>query len=46
MVVKMREKFEVLATNTLSGQVFIASPAIADGRLYLRSTEALYSIRP
>ena len=45
VVVKMGEKFEVLATNTLTDQVFIATPAIAEGSLYLRSQEALYCIR-
>ena len=32
IVVKMGEKFEVLATNTLDGQTFIASPAILGRR--------------
>ena len=45
VVVKMGEKFEVLATNTLAGQVFISSPAVAEGSLYLRSQEAVYCIR-
>jgi outer membrane protein assembly factor BamB len=45
VVVKMGEQYEVLATNTLSDQTFIASPAIAGGSLYLRSQDALYCIR-
>ena len=45
MVIKMGEKFEVLATNTLTDQMFIATPAIAGGSLYLRSQDALYCIR-
>ncbi len=45
VVVKMGETFEVLATNTLTDQSFVASPAIAGGSLYLRSREALYCIR-
>jgi len=45
VVVKMGETFEVLATNSLTDQSFIASPAIAGGSLYLRSREALYCIR-
>jgi outer membrane protein assembly factor BamB len=45
VVVKMGEKYEVLATNTLPDQTFIATPAIAGGSLYLRSQEALYCIR-
>lgn len=45
VVVKMGEKFEVLATNTLSDQSFIASPAVAGGSLYLRSQTDLFCIR-
>lgn len=45
VVVKMGAEYEVLATNTLTDQVFIATPAVADGSLYLRSQEALYCIR-
>ena len=45
VVVKMGEKYEVLATNTLADQTFIATPAVAGGSLYLRSQEALYCIR-
>jgi outer membrane protein assembly factor BamB len=45
VVVKMGEKYEVLATNTLTDQMFIATPAIAGGSLYLRSQDALYCIR-
>lgn len=45
VVVRMGEKFEVLATNTLTDQSFIATPAVAGGSLYLRSEQALYCIR-
>ena len=45
VVVKMGEKYEVLSVNTLTDQMFIATPAIAGGSLYLRSQEALYCIR-
>ena len=45
VVVKMGEKYEVLAVNTLTDQMFIATPAIAGGSLYLRSQEALYCVR-
>jgi outer membrane protein assembly factor BamB len=45
VVVKMGEKFEVLATNTLADQVFISTPAIAGGSIYLRSHGMLYCIR-
>ncbi len=45
IVLKMGETFEVLATNTMTDQVFIATPAIADGELYLRSKTTLFCIR-
>jgi outer membrane protein assembly factor BamB len=45
IVVKMGEKFEVLATNTLDGQSFISSPAIVDGAIYLRGQNTLFCIR-
>ena len=45
VVVKMGEKFEVLATNTLADQSFIATPAVAEGSLYLRGQQTLYCIR-
>jgi outer membrane protein assembly factor BamB len=45
IVVRMGENFEVLATNTLEDQVFIASPAILDGEIYLRGQNTLFCIR-
>ena len=45
IVVRMGEKFEVLATNTLQDQMFIASPAIVDGEIYLRGQNTLFCIR-
>ncbi len=45
IVLKMGEKFEVLATNTMPGQTFIATPAIADGEIFLRSTTTLFCIK-
>jgi outer membrane protein assembly factor BamB len=44
LVLRMGEKFEVIATNTLSDQVFIASPVIAGGELFLRSQNKLFCI--
>ena len=44
IVLKLGEKFEVVATNTLSDQTFIASPMIARGQLFLRSENTLYCI--
>ncbi|MFN0109491.1 MAG: PQQ-binding-like beta-propeller repeat protein [Blastocatellia bacterium] len=43
-VVKMGEKFEMLAINTLEDQLFIASPVIAEGELYLRSSTQLFCV--
>jgi outer membrane protein assembly factor BamB len=45
VVVKMGEKFEVLAVNTLTDQSFISSPIIVDGTVYLRSQNTLYAIQ-
>lgn len=44
VVIKMGEKFEVLATNTLPDQVFIATPVIAGGELFLRGQNHLFCI--
>jgi outer membrane protein assembly factor BamB len=41
-VVKMGEKFEVLANTTLEDQMFVASPVVAEGDLYLRSKTHLF----
>jgi outer membrane protein assembly factor BamB len=45
VVVKLGEKFEVVATNSFADQSFIASPAVVDGSLLLRSRDALYCVR-
>jgi outer membrane protein assembly factor BamB len=45
VVVKMGSTFEVLATNSLKDQTFIATPAIAGGELYLRGQNTLFAIR-
>jgi outer membrane protein assembly factor BamB len=45
IVVNMGEKFDVVATNTLEGQTFIGTPAIADGEIYLRGQNTLFCIR-
>jgi len=45
IVVKMGEKYEVLATNTLENQMFIGTPAIIDGEIYLRGQNTLFCIR-
>ncbi len=45
IVVKMGGTFEVLSTNTMPDQTFIATPAIAGGEIFLRSRTRLYCIR-
>jgi len=44
VVLKMGEKFEVLATNTMADEMFIATPAIIGGEIFLRSQNRLYCI--
>ena len=44
VVVRMGETFDVLATNTLKGHSFIASPIIVGGHIYLRSRTHLFRI--
>jgi outer membrane protein assembly factor BamB len=44
VVVRMGDTLEVLATNTLTGQSFIASPVIVDDDIYLRSRTHLFRI--
>ena len=44
VVVRLGDKFEVLATNTLADQSFIASPVIVGGDIYLRSRTHLFRI--
>jgi outer membrane protein assembly factor BamB len=44
VVAKIGSTFDILATNTLADQSFIASPALADGDMYLRSRTHLFRI--
>ena len=44
VVAKMGEKLEVISTNRLEDQVFLASPVIVEGELFLRSQNTLYCI--
>ncbi|MBK8314535.1 MAG: PQQ-binding-like beta-propeller repeat protein [Acidobacteria bacterium] len=44
-VIKMGEKYEVLANNLFADEMFVASPVIVAGDLYLRSKNNLYCIR-
>jgi hypothetical protein len=40
----MGEKFEVVVTNTLADQIFIATPVIAAGEIFLRGQNTLFCI--
>lgn len=44
VILRMGDKFEVLATNTLQDQMFIASPVIVNGEIFLRSQNTLFCI--
>lgn len=44
VILKMGEKFEVLATNTLQDQFFIASPVILNNEIFLRGQNTLFCI--
>ena len=44
VVAKAGPSLDVIATNTLSEQSFIASPAVADGDIFLRSRTHLFRI--
>ncbi len=43
MVASAGEKFEKLAENQIEDE-FIASPAVSDGRIYLRGKKALWAV--
>ena len=43
-IVKLGEQFEVIGSNQLEDQFFIASPVIVAGELYLRSQTQLFCI--
>ena len=45
IVVKMGEQFEVLATNTLTDQFFVGTPAIENGEIILRGQNTLFCVR-
>ena len=44
VILKMGEKYEVIATNHLTDQIFIATPVIADGEIFLRGQSTLFCI--
>jgi len=41
----MGDKFEVVSVNKMGDEFFIATPAIADGEIYIRGRNTLYCIR-
>jgi outer membrane protein assembly factor BamB len=43
-VIKLGEKFEIVATNTLADQMFVASPVVAEGEMFLRSKTHLFCV--
>ena len=45
VVLKMGPAYEVLTTNTIEDEFFIASPVIVDGEIFLRGKNKLYAIR-
>ncbi len=44
IVVRLGKTYEVLATNRLEDASFVATPAIVDGEIFLRSRSSLYCI--
>jgi outer membrane protein assembly factor BamB len=44
VVLAARPKFEVLATNSLDGETIMASPAISDGDIFIRTHKHLWCI--
>lgn len=45
LVVKMGPKFEIVSVNKMEDEFFIATPAIADGEIYIRGKNTLYLVR-
>jgi outer membrane protein assembly factor BamB len=43
-VIKMGEKFEIVATNTLADHLFVALPVVAEGEMFLRSKTHLFCV--
>ena len=44
IVLRMGKNYEVLAVNKMGEEIFISSPVIHDGNLYLRSEDELFCI--
>ncbi len=43
-VVRMGETYEVIAVNNMGDEIFVSSPIVVDGNLYLRSHDELFCI--
>ena len=43
-VVKLGKEFEVVAANQMGDEMFVSSPVIVDGDLFLRSQDELFAI--
>jgi hypothetical protein len=44
VVVKLGKEYAVESVNSMEDELFIATPAIADGKIYLRGLNTLYAI--
>ena len=44
IVLEMSERFKTIAINQMGDHSFVASPAISDGEIFLRSETALFAI--
>jgi outer membrane protein assembly factor BamB len=44
IVLRMGEKYEVIATNTMEDEFFVATPVIAQGEIFLRGKNTLYCV--
>jgi outer membrane protein assembly factor BamB len=45
LVIKAGDQYELLAKNTLGTESIMASPAVSDGKMFIRSTKYLYCIQ-
>jgi hypothetical protein len=43
-VIKLGKQFEVVAPNKMGDEMFVSSPVIVDGDLFLRSQDELFAI--
>jgi len=43
-IIKLGEKFEIVATNALADHMFVAAPAVGEGEMFLRSKTHLFCV--